>query len=363
MNELISVKKFAVESPELYKLFRDYADQYLAVEKGYKGKTFSQNLSMDEKEKAINKAFAEEIAKKSGVKAEAYDGDMMHYSANPMVKSFADAIEDKMIDMIIPEVINTSIGLIADISYIDWGDTASFDLENGSLFEVCQAGFDQKGTVAQELTDQTVTVVPTAHQITTRASLFDILTGRKSLAKYAMKAALSMQAKIANDAWAAFATAASQAVIPTQLYVDTYTDNSAIHLAETVTAWNAGKKAVFAGTPVALNQLLPTNANYRYTLDDAMVRLGYIPQFKNYDVMVTPQFANYSSSTYGLTLDDTKIYVVSPASDKLIKVAIGGSMTIPAETYGNADLTQEQTIMKSYGVVAASNAIAGAINI
>lgn len=362
MKELKSAKNFAAESPELYKLFKDYSDHYLAVEKGYKGKKFLE-MSLDEKEKGIDNAFKEELQRMSKTRIEDYNGDLQHFAVNPVVRSFAGYITDRTIDMVIPEVLNASVGLIAEISYVDWMETASFKLENGALFNVVEAGYDQQSSEAQELTNKTYTVNPSPHMITTRASLVDILTGRVSFAKYAMKAALAMQAKISNDAWDAFATAAAHSTIPASLDVVTYTDDDAIKLANQVSAWNMGMKSVFAGTEAALNHLLPTNANYRYMLDDAMVTLGHIPQFKNHDVMVTPQFADYTSTTYGMKLADDVIYVVSPAADKLVKVVIGGTMSTVNDPYANADLTQEQSIMKSYGVAAVSNAIAGRIKI
>ena len=142
-----------------------------------------------------------------------------------------------------------------------------------------------------------------------------------------------------------------------------YSQDSAVTLADTVTAYNGGRKAVFAGTPLALKNIVPANANYRYTLDDAMVKLGYVPTFMTYDVMPTPNYADYTSTTYGLKLPNNKIYVVSPASDKVIKVAIGGSLTIPSGTYENANMAQTMTTMKAWSAMAVTNSIAGVITV
>lgn len=360
MRELNSVKKFAEESPELYKAFKDYADNVLAVERDVKGKVFSA-VSLDDKEKVINKLFAEEVAKRAKVTPADYDGDYAHYAQNPMVKSFADAIVDKMIDMVLPEVLNTSVGLVAEIVYTDWGDTAKFDLENNALFNVAKAGYRQKNTVFQQLENQTVTLAPEPREVSVIATLFEILVGRKSIAKYVMKAVKSIEAEMANEVWDAFATACSAVSVPNALKVTNYTQDSAITLAEVVTAYNGNKKAVFAGTPLALKTILPQNANYRYTLDDAMVKLGYIPQFMTYDVMPTPNFADYKSTNYGLKLPNNKIYVVSPASDKIVKVAVGGSMT--QSENNNANMSSTMTIMKSWVCEAVTNSIAGVITL
>jgi len=361
MKEFKTAKIFAEESPELYKVWKDYSDHYLFEDRGIKGKQFS-SISLGDKEKVINKLFAEEVARRSKVSLSDYDNnDTMHYSINPMVKAFADAIYDKMIDMIIPDVMNTSVSLISEVVNVDWGDSAKFDLENNALYNVSKAGFRQRNAMFQRLENQTVTVVPDNYEVSTQCTLFEVLTGRKMIAKETMKAALSIQAEIANGAWSAFDTACSASTVPSALKVTNYTQPTAVTLADTVTAWNQGRKAVFAGTPLALNNILPSNANYRYTLDDAMVRLGYIPNFMTYDVLPTPNFADYTSTTYGLKLPNNKIYVVSPASDKVIKIAMGQSLTITSGIFENANLSQTITTTKAWGVVAVTNSIAGVI--
>ena len=357
-----NIKKFSDESPELYKAFKDYADHVLSTERGVNGKTFSQH-SLDDKEKVINKLFAEEIARRSNVSVSQYNGDYMHYSINPVVKSFGDAIYDSMIDMILPDILNTSVGLISEIVNTDWGDVAKFELENNALYNVSKAGYRQKNTSFQRLENQTVTVVPEMHQVSTMCTLFEVLAGRKSIAKEAMKAVKSVEAELINETWDAFSTACGASATPTALKVSNYTQASAITLATTVTAYNGGRQAVFAGTPLALNNILPTNANYRYTLDDDMVKLGYVPNFMTYDVMPTPNYADYTSTTYGLKLSDKKIYVVSPASDKVVKVAIGGSLSVSSGTFENANMAQTMTTMKAWSAVAVTNSIAGVITL
>ena len=65
-------------------------------------------------EKLINKAFAMEVAKQSGMALPSDMGnktEVKRYSENPMVKFFANQIRDVMIDMILPDVLMTGIYL------------------------------------------------------------------------------------------------------------------------------------------------------------------------------------------------------------------------------------------------------------
>ena len=176
-----------------------------------------------------------------------------------------------------------------------------------------------------------------------------------------MKATKTIEATMLTEAYSAFVSAVTAGSVPSALKVTNYTDESAITLAETVTAWNQNRKAVFVGTPVALKSLLPTNANYRYTLDDTFVKLGYIQQFNTYDVVPMAQVADPTSTTYGLKLDDAKVFVVSPSSDKIVKIAVGGTMSINSGVYENANLAQTGSIMKAWETACISNSIAGYI--
>lgn len=363
MKELITVKKFAEESSELYKVFKDYADHVQSL-RGVKGKKFSDK-SLDDKEKVINKLFAEEIQRRAKVSVEDYGGEryMMQYCQNPVVKSFADAIKDQMIDMILPETLFGSMGLIAEIKFADWGDSLSFDLENNGLYNVSRAGYRQRTAPAQKLENQTVTLTPINHEVTVGATLFEILTGRKSIAKEVMKVARSIESEMLYEAYQAFVAATDESVIPSKLRIANYEEKELVRLCETVTAFNGGRKAVIVGTPIALKTILPSNLNLRILLDDEYVRVGHLTNFNGYDVIPMAQIADYTKSDYSMRLDDTKVFVVSPSSDKIIKVGVGGTLSHQDGQFDAANLIQEATTTKAWDTMCATNSVAGVIDL
>lgn len=359
MNESKVVKMFAQTSPDLYKAMAEYKDHCLA-ERGVQGKQFSA-ISKDKMENAINKAFAQEIQKRTGLTVERFDGSVKRYAENTQVKEMADAIKDFMIDMVLPEVLTTgTLRYIADFKFGDLGDSLSFDVENNALFTVSKAGYRKRSTNLQKLYKTTVTLVPQNHMMTVGSDLFEILTDRASIAKDVMKASRSIEAQMLFDAYDAFTTSAN--ALTGNLAVANYAESSLISLCERVTAYNGGKKAVIMGTPVALKAILPTNANYRYLLDDEYVKLGHLQTFNNYDVIPMEQVANYTANDYSLKLDDTKIYVVSPASDKIVKIGIGGETYSHTDAiYDNANLLQLSTINKAWDVATITNSVAGVV--
>jgi hypothetical protein len=168
------------------------------------------------------------------------------------------------------------------------------------------------------------------------------------------------------DVYNTFATA--MAALPaspanTALRVSGYSQADLVDLATKVTAFNAGQKAIVMGTRKALLNVLPDDANYRYMLESEYVKLGYVRTINNYDVMPLEQVADWENP-FALKLDDTKLWIVSPSSQKLVKLCLEGStLSNTTAPFDNADLTQSTTLTKSYGQAIATNSVAATIEL
>lgn len=359
--EFANVKAFAEMSKDLSEAMRAYASNYNLQRKGLKA--FADH-SEEEQKKLINKAFAIEVAKQSGMELPDLTNktEVRRYAMNPMVRFFANQIQDVMIDMILPETLMTgSLKYFADMKFADLGDTIKFDIKSNSLFTVSKAGNRQRTTNQQKTFRTTVTMAGVNHEITVGTTLFEILTGQAYLAEEVMKVARSIETAMLFDAYDAFTTEMNG--LSGNLAVANYSEASLITLLETVTAYNQGRKAVVIGTPLALKAVLPYNTNYRYLLDDDYVKLGHLQTFNGYDVLPMEQVANpYDSTAYSLKLDDTKLYVVSPASDKIVKIGVfGGTFSHQDNSYDNANKTIENTTEKSWETAVVTNSVGGVI--
>lgn len=359
MKKFDSVLKFCETAQEFTVAFQDYFNHVQSVERGVKGLTFSDK-SLSDKETVLNKLFAEEISKRTGMEVPTDIDALRRFSMNSNVLYFADEIVDYTIDMILPESLISSIGMIADIRYGGYLDSFKFDLENNALFTVNKAGRRQRDIPAQVLEGTTVTLAPETREVTVMVTLPEILAGRKSIAKYIMKAMRSIESQMLYDAYDSMATAMD--ALTTPLKVANYTENALISLCQTVTAYNQGRKAVILGTSVALKSILPSAQNTRILLQDEYVTMGYLRQFNGIDVIEMPQVADFNSTAYGLKLKNDRIYVVSPASDKLVKVAVGGdTLSHTSGSFEKANLAMFGTISKAWDVQIATNSIAGEV--
>lgn len=359
-----NVKKFAQDKVDIYKAFADYFNHY-ATENYGKKFSYDQSISLEEKSKKMDESLRKEIARVAGVQNFSEFAPEV-WASNPNFKWATFAVVGAMIDMILPTTLIDSIGLYTDIRFGGFGDSFSFEVKPRDLFIVSKAGRGKKKSEAYKQFSGQVTVTPQERDITVEVSLMRVLAGKESLAEFAMKAVLSIETQMTLDTYKAFTDMMS--ALPTTptdgaLKISGYSQAAAVKLAQTVTAFNQGAKAVFVGTQLALANILPANANYRYMLDSDYVKIGYVQDFNGFSCMVLPQVADYKNP-FKLALDDKKIYVISPSSQKLVKLCVEGStLAITDDTYANANLTQETTMKKYWDTGIATNAVAGVIEL
>ena len=363
------IKNFSAGNDKLFIDFADYWNHYRANQKkdtNIEYATVDQEgkpITFNDKETRMNKGLIDEIIRRSGVVDT--DQPLEYWFNHPLVKHEAFAIVSAMIDMILPDTIIDSVGLYTDVRTIGYGDSQSFDVEPSDIFSISKAGQGQRTSEIKKQFKGQVTVVPENREITVGVSLYKVLSGAESLADFTAKAIRSIETQITLDSYTLFA--ATLGALPTTattgLRVAGYSQASLTRLCEQVTAWNGGSKAVIVGTRLALVNVLPNDANYRYMLDSPYATLGYIPQAFGYDVMMLPQVADRTTE-WALALDNETLWILSPASQKLVKLVLEGStISNTTGTFDNAYLSQTAMFMKRWGVAIATNAIAGAMTL
>lgn len=356
-----------------YKMFVDYWNHYRAMN-GAKNVEYQEHtitpegavvpLSFSEKEEKLNAALKREILRVAGVQN--FDTFSIETWANhPALKWATFAVISAVIDMILPETIIDSIGIYSEVRTIGWGDSAAFDVSPRDLFIVSKAGRSKRTTELHKQFKGQITVIPEPREMTVFVSLMKVLAGKESLADFVMKMVRSFETALAVDVYNAFYTAmdAVDATASTGLLVAGYTQSEFVRLSQTVAAWNGGSKAVAIGTQRALASILPANANYRYDFQSEYVKVGYLRDFQGTDIMVLPQVADWQTP-FGLKLSDSRIWLVSPSSQKLIKVVLEGNvLSYTSDVYANANLIQTSTLIKSWGTAVATNAVAATIQL
>lgn len=370
-NQVIAFAGDANIAP--YKMFADYYAHYRSLN-GAKGAEFQTTttspegvvspLSFSEKEDKMNAALRREIMRVAGI-TNFGDFPLETWANHPTLKWATFAVVSAMIDMVLPDSIIENIGMYSDVRTIGWGDSAAFDVSPRDIFVVSKAGKAKRTTELHKQFKGQVTILTEPRQMTVFVSLMKVLAGKESLAELVVKMSRSFETTLAVDVYNAFATAmdALDTTASTGLKVAGYTASEFVRLSQTVAAWNGGTKAVAVGTQLALASILPSNANYRYEIDSDYVKLGYLRNFQGTDIMVLPQIADWETP-FGLKLANNRIWIISPSSQKLVKVVLEGSaISYTSDVYANANLLQTSTLIKSWGMGVVTNAVAATITI
>lgn len=345
--------------------FRDYMGHYMTEVAKRKGYIYDNTVSFAEKETKINKLMMDEITRMSGLSFANGMASPEMIANNPNLRWAAFAVVNSLIDMIVPEVLDKSIGIYTEQRVGAYGDSFSFTVEPNDLFYVSKVGHDQRTTEFQKQFVGQTTIIPENRALTVSVNFYKVLCGKESLAKFVMKAILSLEAQITKEVYVAFDTAMK--AIPTAptadaLHLTGWNADSAVRVAQTVSAFNNGADPIFIGTKLALNKALPSNANYRYDIESDFVRVGFLRNFMGYDALEMKQVADWKNKK--LVLNDKRIYVVSPAYGKIVKLCYeGSSRAINRDFEDAADMEASTTIFKSYGIGIATNAVAGVIDL
>jgi len=357
-----NVLAFAAGHTEIFEAFADLFAHYQSLN-GKKGKTYvefdasGKAISYEQKETQMNAMLKKEIIRRSGV-SYAAEQPVETWFSHPLVQHETFAIISALVDVILPETIIESIGAYSDIRQGGWSDSFSFEIKPRDLFVVSKAGRNQRTAEVQKQFNGLVTLIPEMRELTVGTSFLRLLNGSDSLAEFAMKAARSMETAMTVDAYNAFATA--MAALPTSpaataLQVTGYTQSALVGLAQKVSAYNGGNKPVILGTQLALQNVLPLDANYRYDLQSEYVKMGYVPTAFGYDMLMLPQVAAWQTP-FSLVLDDTKLWLVSPSVNKIVKVAIeGNTLSNVTAPFQMANMLQTSTLYKSWVVGVATN--------
>ena len=360
-----NVIEFAQDKIDVYKAFKDYFNHYRHDVEGNSKVVFDNTISFEEKEAKMNKVLFSEIGRVSGMGSLINELKPESIASHPTYRWAFFQVINAMIDMVLPDTIIDKIGLFTDVRTGGYGDNFAFEVKPRDLFVVSKAGRGKRRSEVKKQFNGQVTITPEEHDITVQVEWYRVLAGKESLAEFVMKATKSIETQMVYDVYDAFATAmnALDNAGSDALRISGFTEATAIALAQKVGSWNGGNKPIFVGTQLALSEIIPTDSNYRYMIDSDFVKLGYVRTFKGFDTMVLEQHADYKTE-FALKLDDTKIYVISPSAQKLIKLCIEGSTIAITDDYNsNANLTMATTLKKMWATGVATNALAGEIEL
>lgn len=334
----------AETAKDLIPAWKDYVNHYRKENFSTK-KIVNGNKSLAEKEALVNKMAFAEIAKFANVDSSFIGKSQIAQS--PMYKWAFFAVVNKLVDIVIPDVVAEDFYQFADVSVVGRGNSGKFTLKSNDLFEVSINGNSRRHIQAQKQFTGEKTLTPVNHAITTQVDLYRVLANEESLAEYAMKTILSIEAEIAIDI--AFAMQESFDTRSTNFKESSYTPNAFKTLATRVGAANGGRKAVAVGTELALMDVLPQDDYLKLGLGETYNTVGYLPVFMNTPLIALSQKIDWTSADYDFAISNKHIYFVSPGVQKLIQVVFEDEgLYIADDVFANGNLTQNASMHKGW---------------
>ena len=357
-----NVIEFAAGDTSLFEEFVDYWNHFRSENgpKKYNFASVDQNgkaITLFEKEQLLSKHLVREIGKRAGV--DFTSGPIEQLVTHPLVAWSAGMLVSQLIDAILPDTMIDSVGAYSEVRVLGYGETAVFDINSRDLFPVSRAGrLGMREAEMHKGFQGQVALNPEYRTMTVGVSLFRVITGQESLANFTVKALRSIETAVTKDVYDVFAAAmlALSATASTGLRVTGYSQTDLVKLAQKVSAFSGGAAPILLGTKVALSQVFPDDANYRYDIESPYVKLGYMRNISGINTFELPQVANWESP-FATYLADDKLYLVAPGTDKIVKLVIGGAMiSNTTGVFDNATLTQNATMTKAWraGVVTSS---------
>ena len=340
-NEVVQFAQTNGGNTDFYVAFQDYY--------------FNRDKMDSEKHDKLQNAFFAEIIAKSGVSRDGLTTEA--WVSHPSVQWAAFAVVDATVNAILPQVLTPAFGLFTDFRFVSLGDVVKFKIMPNQFFTVSKGGTGERTIHRQKDFAQDIIVAPVEHIVTVYTDMYRVLAGKEDIADFVARVVLAIEQAMYGDALNALITGLTHLPSGTYNYTGAFDMKTLVKMAETVQVYNAGVRPVIAGSATALMNVLPDSTlGYRGNYDANGGSIELIKNVYGYDVI---KMDNAAAQGGGLVLPDDKIFVVSPAQDKLVKGVVSNALTNSNQFYDNADLTSDYTTRKMWEFTYASASKAG----
>ena len=340
-NEVVQFAQTNGGNTDFYVAFQDYY--------------FNRDKMDSEKHDKLQNAFFAEIIAKSGVSRDGLTTEA--WVSHPSVQWAAFAVVDATVNAILPQVLTPAFGLFTDFRFVSLGDVVKFKIMPNQFFTVSKGGTGERTVHRQKDFAQDIIVAPVEHIVTVYTDMYRVLAGKEDIADFVARVVLAIEQAMYGDALNALMTGLTNLPVGSYNYTGAFDMKTLVKMAETVQVYNAGVRPIIAGSATALMNVLPDSTlGYRGNYDANGGSIELIKNVYGYDVI---KMDNAAAQGGGLVLPDNKIFVVSPAQDKLVKAVVSNALTNSNQFYDNADLTSDYTTRKMWEFVYASAAKAG----
>lgn len=333
---------------------------------------YFKNIEVDsyaEHNEAVLKSILSYAAKGTGYSCESFeDFKNRQLMVDPTFVAKFDNVLAQILNPVIPDIVSEAFMGLADVSYVGYGDTASFEIDSNETFYVKEIAEGVQRGAMQRLYKNEATINPTPKQIRIELPWYEVVSGKFDLGNWLYRVGISyagyINVKVIN------AITDALAAVPAAYQTSgAFTDANFLAIGQKVAAANGNKRVQVWGTITALGKILPNGTNamgLMYGLGNEVAKIGYLGMYKGFPLIemaqaMKPGTVNTSAD---LLLSNTMIYFIPVDSYNPIKVVFeGDSVTVEKEATKSSDKYLGLAVTERIGVAAVVGSIFGAYNI
>lgn len=240
------------------------------------------------------------------------------------------AIETKIIDTVNSKAEVEQSLLMAEIRNLADGDSETFDIGSKSLFKVEDAGYSNNvGGRLQYQFMKPEFLTPRPKDASIAVDLYQFNAIGFDFGKQMAKIAISFKVAMYDSIIAAIFD--TTPLVGTPFYKATFAKTTWQELANRVAGAN-GSPAMAYGTNIALGKASDTVGDkWAYGVSNEFVKNGFVRDIYGVSTMELQQAVNPNDSSYSFKVPDDKILILTPATDKPVKVVMEGQTFVVAD--------------------------------
>jgi len=291
------------------------------------------NVEYDELNETVKKAMIKYASKVANI------GDMFDVntpggfkSAVGQFSSFREAlfaIETKIIDTVNSKSEVEQSLLMAELRNLADGDSATFDIDSKSLYNVEDTGYSNNSTRFQFQFMKPEFLTPRPKDAAIAVDLYQFNTIGFDFGKQMAKLAISFRVAMYDSIIAAIFD--TTPLVGTPFYKALFAKTTWQELANRIAGAN-GSAVMAYGTNIALGKASDTVGDkWAYGVSEEFVKNGYIRDLYGVSAMELRQAVSSNDANYTFKVPDTKILLLTPATDKPVKAVMEGQTFVIAD--------------------------------
>jgi len=239
------------------------------------------------------------------------------------------AIETKIIDTVNSKSEVEQSLLMAELRNLADGDSATFDIDSKSLFTVEDTGYSNNSTRLQYQFMKPEFLTPRPKDAAIAVDLYQFNTIGFDFGKQMAKLAISFRVAMYDSIIAAIFD--TTPLLNTPFYKALFAKTTWQELANRIAGAN-GSAVMAYGTNIALGKASDTVGDkWAYGVSEEFVKNGFVRDLYGVPAMELRQAVSSNDANYTFKVPDTKILLLTPATDKPVKTVMEGQTFVIAD--------------------------------